>query len=342
MRLRSRRFPLLWAVCLLAVGCCFAQKRTYTNPVIHADFPDPTLLRDNDGLYWAYGTQGGHPGAHIQVAHSADLVHWTQPSDALPVKPAWASQRHNFWAPDVHRFGQTYFMYFAAENNSSAPTQGESGVQGMCLGVATSPTAAGPFTDSGAPLLCATGFADIDPMAFDDPVTGKHLLYWGSGFKPIQVQELAADRLHFKPGTTPTAVMQPIAGGGADNYRRLVEGAWATFHRGWYYLYFSGDNCCGAGAHYAVMVGRSRHAFGPFEVRGNGVILKSSSTWLAPGHNSTVTDGAGKEWMAYHAIDPAHREDGRYLLLDRIVYRGGWPVVGNGEPSAGPSTAPTP
>jgi arabinan endo-1,5-alpha-L-arabinosidase len=38
-------------------------------------------------------------------------------------------------------------------------------------------------------------FEHIDPMAFDDPQTGKKLLYWGSGFRPIKVRELAKDRL---------------------------------------------------------------------------------------------------------------------------------------------------
>ena len=32
-----------------------------------------------------------------------------------------------------------------------------------------------------------------------------------------------------------------------------------------YYLFYSGDNCCGPKAHYAVMVARSRSATGPFE-----------------------------------------------------------------------------
>ena len=49
----------------------------------------------------------------------------------------------------------------------------------------------------GMPLLLGAGFEYIDPMAFDDPATGKRLLYWGSGFQPIKVQELSEDRLSF-------------------------------------------------------------------------------------------------------------------------------------------------
>jgi arabinan endo-1,5-alpha-L-arabinosidase len=30
---------------------------TYANPVLDADFPDPTVLRASDGFYYAYATQ---------------------------------------------------------------------------------------------------------------------------------------------------------------------------------------------------------------------------------------------------------------------------------------------
>jgi arabinan endo-1,5-alpha-L-arabinosidase len=39
-------------------------------------------------------------------------------------------------------------------------------------------------------------------------------------------------------------------------YQALVEGAWVQLHRGLYYMYYSGDYCCGPQANYAVMVAR--------------------------------------------------------------------------------------
>ena len=71
----------------------------------------------------------------------------------------------------------------------------------------TSP--AGPFVDMGMPLLLGVGFEYIDPMAFDDPATGKRLLYWGSGFQPIKVQELGDDRMSFAPGSEPIDLIWP-------------------------------------------------------------------------------------------------------------------------------------
>jgi arabinan endo-1,5-alpha-L-arabinosidase len=133
-------------------------------------------------------------------------------------------------------------------------------------------------------------------MAFDDPVTGKRLLYWGSGFGPIKVQELAPDRISFAKGSAPIDLIHPVKSEDPREYQRLIEGAWVVRRNGWYYLFYSGDNCCGPKAHYAALVARSRSATGPFETLAaatgapNSVILEARDEWIAPGHNSVVTD----------------------------------------------------
>jgi arabinan endo-1,5-alpha-L-arabinosidase len=322
-----------------------AAPASYTNPVLDADFPDPTVMRAADGLYYAYGTQTEREGRtiNIQVARSKDLVTWEHLGDALPVKPKWASETQNFWAPDVSLRGDTYYLYYSAEPNSK---------DGLCLAVATSKSPAGPFADSGRPMKCGEGFVNIDPMAFDDPKTGKRLLYWGSGFKAIKAQELAPDRLGFLPGSEPIDLVSPSQ---SAPYEKLVEGAWVVERSGTYYLYYSGDNCCGPKASYAVMVARSKSATGPFEKLGaatgaaSSVILAGDASWVAPGHNSVVRDADGQEWIFYHAIDPKNRlarpgakeeDTRRVMLVDRIVYRDGWPRVERAVPSRAPQRRP--
>jgi arabinan endo-1,5-alpha-L-arabinosidase len=169
----------------------------YQNPVFNFDFPDPTVIRSSDGYFYAYATQTVVNGSwiNIQVSRSADLENWVRLGDALPAKPVWANQTQNFWAPHVSQIGNTYYMYYSADPNT---------LSGLCLAVATAINPAGPFTDKGTPLKCGSGFVNIDPMAYDDPQTGKHLLYWGSGFEPIKVQELAADRINFAANSQPT------------------------------------------------------------------------------------------------------------------------------------------
>lgn len=347
--------PLLLAVLALstiALHATAAESRqaTYTNPVIDADFPDPTIIRGPAGRYYAYGTQTQRDGrwVDIQLASSTDLVHWRYLGDALPVKPSWASKTQDFWAPHVSRQGSQYILYFSGKPNAALADD----KQGMCIGIATASSPTGPFTDIGHPLLCGASFVDIDPMEFDDPATGEHWLYWGSGFEPIKVQQLSDDLTSFKPGSSPKPLVSPHGLNGS--FPVLIEGSWMMRHDGWYYLFYSGDNCCGPKANYAVMVARSRSATGPFETleqatgKPQSIVLKQSSRWIAPGHNSVVSDGAGRDWIAYHAVD-AHRprekptdelNTRRILLIDRIEWRNGWPEI-NG-PSATPTTAPTP
>ncbi|MGH9940947.1 MAG: glycoside hydrolase family 43 protein [Pyrinomonadaceae bacterium] len=338
--------------------------RLYMNPVFDTDFPDPTVIRATDGWFYAYATQAIVEGRmhNFQLARSRELVAWERMPDALPVKPAWASQTQLFWAPDVHQRGDTFYMYYSAgldpdgAEKLKKELREESSKEGVfCLGVATSKAPGGPFVDSGRPLKCGLSFVNIDPMAFDDPRTGRKLLYWGSGFQPIRVQELSDDRLSFKPGSEPVELIR------ADKsipFQTLIEGAWVTARDGWYYLFYSGENCCHGPLQeikYAALVARSRSATGPFETlkdatgAADSAILRRSREWIAPGHNSIVTDAAGQDWIAYHAIDVdkpyltteigGDRKVNRVMLLDRIVYRNGWPRV---EPAGQPTSMKRP
>ena len=321
---------------------------TYANPVLDADFPDPAVLKASDGFYYAYATQTERAGKwiNIQVARSPDLVHWQHLGDALPTKPGWASNTQDFWAPDVIRQGARYIMYFSAKPNTSDERHG------LCLAVATATSPAGPFVDMGHPLQCGEGFVNIDPMAFDDPATGKHLLYWGSGFEPIKVRELGPDLMSFAPANKPANLVWPAPN--KSGFPVLVEGSWVIRRGGYYYLFYSGDNCCGPKADYAVMVARSRSATGPFETleqatgKPHSIILEKSSRWIAPGHNSAITDAKGQDWIVYHAVDvnrPREKPSDdlntrRIMLIDRIEWRNGWPVIAG--PSDRPEPAPAP
>ncbi len=320
----------------------------YQNPVIDADFPDPGVVKANDGSYYAYATQT--TGLRIQVASSPNLVTWGTRTEALPTKPGWTSSTSNYFAPDVSYRENRYVMYYAAQADTTAGT--------YCIGMAQSTAPAGPFVDIGHPLVCGAGrgngdFTTIDPQGFDDPNTGKRYLFWGSGFAPIQVQELAADRASFAPGSSPTPIVVPRAG---QPYENLVEGVWVTYHAPYYYVFYSGDACCGTGAHYAVMVGRSSNVTGPYEFRRTSTngpavpVLVGGTPWTAPGHNSVIHAG-NDDWMLYHAININNpylnanntNVSRRPMLLDKINYQtDGWPVVGpSGVPTSTPQTRPT-
>lgn len=333
----SMKYFLLSIFLLVTINCADAQS-TYTNPVYSADFPDPTVIRGHDGLFYAYATNTSVEGKvfNIQVAKSPDLINWTFVGDALPTKPSWADK--DFWAPHVlfDKVRHQYYMYYSGESPDEQT--------GKCIGVAISKSPEGPFVDIGTPLVTGEGFINIDPMAFDDPISEKKYLYWGSAHQPIKVRELNDNRISFKQGSVKKDVLAP----NDDEYSRLVEGAWVHYRDGKYYLFYSGDNCCGEKANYAVMVARSVSPEGPFvrlsEVRGNNssTILGKSGEWLAPGHNSIITDDNNHDWIVYHAIlrDSSTNSQRRVLLIDRLVSKDGWPYVDNLTPSKKPLPVP--
>jgi arabinan endo-1,5-alpha-L-arabinosidase len=330
---------LLALAAFILTSCTTAPSEapaTFANPVIDSDFPDPAVLRAKDGFYYAYATQTQRDGRwiNLQVARSRDLVAWEHLGDALPAKPAWASRTQDFWAPHVAEHLGRYYLYYSAKPDEALTDD----KKGLCLAVATADRPEGPFADMGRPLQCGPSFVNIDPMSYDDPATGKRLLYWGSGFGPIKVRELAPDRLSFAPGSAPVDL---IPADPKTDYRKLVEGAWVVLRGGYYYLFYSGDNCCGKGVHYAVMVARSRSATGPFELQ-PGTLLEKNAQWIGPGHNSVIDDAYGESWMVYHAVDAARPRTKptdevntrRVMLIDHLVWTDEWPRVKG--PTSGP------
>lgn len=308
----------------------------YKNPVLDQDFPDPQVFRSKSGTFYAYATQT--PGKNIQMAKSENMVNWQVLKDALPVKPTWANNTQNFWAPHVLEENGKFYMYYSAEIKD----------KGYAIGVAIANNPEGPFIDSGKPIVQGEGFVNIDPMPFDDPKTGKKYLYWGSGFEPIKVRELDNNRIAFAKNSKTINVINPKK----EPYENLVEGAWVIYRNNYYYMFYSGDNCCSGEPLYAVMVARSKSPTGPFIKLAeafntpNSVILDKNDTWTGVGHNSVITDDKGQDWIVYHGIDrknffiPGTNQVRRPLLIDKIIYKDGWPMIENDSASTKTNEGP--
>lgn len=329
---KACKYLLFSPALLFAVGSYAQPKpvvqspaaKSIINVVLDRDFPDPTVIKVGP-KYYAYATQSPGNGKmiNIQVASSTDHIHWTYEGDALPQKPAWASNTQSFWAPDVFFDAKLnkFVMIFSADPNE---------LTGKWMGVAYADNPLGPFIDKGTPLMKGPDFHCIDPKGFVDPKTGRHLLYWGSDFQPLRVREMNEDWSGFKEGSVATAVVFP---GKDKSYSNLIEGSWLDYQDGTYYLYYSGDNCCGDNANYAVMIAKATDPFGPFVRLGesnnslNSAILVKDAYYTAPGHNSIFKDDQGNKFIAYHAIEIAHKEKGRVMCISLIHYVNGWPQV---------------
>lgn len=356
MKRRTRILITLWVTSVAAVvgvSTTFGNDRpavsahsrsgTYRNPVIDSSFPDPDVIRGPRGRYYAYATEGKDRSRHlnIQVATSRDLVRWRLRGDALPHLPKWGNDAELSWGPHVVRHRGRYYLYY-----SIIPDRLLRKSQ-LCLAVATSRFPAGPFVTTGQPLYCGAVVA-VGPDVFFDASTGHWRLVWGSGGEIFTVR-LSASLTHRVSDDPPISILRKHK---HQPYEHTVESPFIIARHGWYYLFYSGDRCCSNPPHYATMVARSRRATGVYQRLSatrpgpSSVILHSNHRFAGPGSNSVIRDKAGHDWIVYHAVDtvnplnPSGRSVRRVMLIDRIVYRNGWPTIATSSPSVGPRSAP--
>jgi arabinan endo-1,5-alpha-L-arabinosidase len=262
-------------------------------------------------------------------------VHWKLLGDAMPTLPAWTSG--DIWAPHIAKVGDRFNVYYAAR---------VAGHVSMAVGVqsATSPT--GTWVDRGSPLVRRQfgeqAYSVLDPFMLETP-KGEKILYWGSGYTNIRAQRLSDDGMSVVGD--PVDVLSPNRPRREGDYESMIEAAWVVMHDGLYYLMCSGDETSAANPHYAVVVARSTSPFGPFERNPNNPILARNAVFDGPGHNATVKDDAGEDWILYHAIPAGgggeHGVTPRKPMLDHITWENGWPVINGGTgPSSGPRPAP--
>ncbi len=303
----------------------------YTNSLSADDFPDPRIIEVEGQGYFAYATHDKFSPTinNILVKRSRDLIHWSESEGALLSPPVWATLCQRYWCPQAVKVNKEFRLYYAAEPDTK---------DGMCLALATSNNPIAGFTDCGQPLTQIPGstYQMIDPCFFIDPVSSKHLLYYGSAHEPIRVVELAPDGKTFI--SKPVEVLYP----GKDTFHKLREAAFITYNRAWkrYFLWVSGDNTW-AEKSYAISVFWSSNPLEAFEaIPGEHVILQPNDYWDSPGHNCIIHDAVGDEWMIYHAVDTKDRFIAgtdiflRKMCMDRILYTDdGWPYVKNFSPS---------
>jgi arabinan endo-1,5-alpha-L-arabinosidase len=335
---------LIW----ISISNSFGQGKSsaapkYQNPVFEPILADPTVVKADDGWFYAYGTMdnwGDGNGAHlVPIVRSKDLVQWTYLKDAFLKKPDW-KEKGGIWAPEVAKVNGKYHLYYAFS------TWGDPD-PGIGLAIADSPE--GPFTDAGKLFLSSEVNVpnSIDPFYME--LDGRKYLFWGS-FSNAPTQgtfgvELSDD------GKTVSDLSKKFKIAAGDFEAVMIQKKDA-----YYYFFGSKESCCeGAKSKYHIRVGRSKSIFGPFLdkegldliERGTGtMLLHSNDKYAGPGHNARfITDDAGEDWLLYHAIDKSKPyvstgANRRVLMLDKVIWKEGWPEILASEPSIDSVNAP--
>lgn len=233
----------------------------------------------------------------LENMHSLPVDH----GEALNVADVpWAEKQ--MWAPDAAFKNGTYYLYF--------PAKDQDGI--FRIGVATSPSPAGPFTPQPEPI---PGSFSIDPAVFVDE-DGQAYMYFGGlwggqlekwktgtydpdGVEPDnqqpalgpRVAKLTADMLSFDGQIGEISIIdengQPILAG--KRSQRFFEASWMhKYHGTYYFSYSTGDT------HY-IAYATGNNPLGPFVFR--GYILNPVMGWTT--HHSIV-EFQGKWYLFYH------------------------------------------
>ena len=74
--------------------------KTYTNPVIDRDAPDPTVIRGKDGVFYAYATWRDR---NVPVYKSTDMINWEYVGGVFEQgKVPMYVNGGAIWAPDIN------------------------------------------------------------------------------------------------------------------------------------------------------------------------------------------------------------------------------------------------
>ncbi len=141
------------------------------NSQIVYGYGDPAVLRvtrNGDTEYVLTVTSNDAPNA-FPILRSRDASHWEFSGCAFAEgrTPRWAAtgqRRADFWAPELHRVGDGYWLCFTARKHDG----------GLAVGLARAESPSGPFAADDTPLLEGEV---IDAHIFVDPAAGPQLIW---------------------------------------------------------------------------------------------------------------------------------------------------------------------
>jgi len=296
---------------------------------------DPTIIRSGN-MYYVLSTDPGGQAGNLPIICSSDQINWSSCGQVFNSIPSWITTLYpgitELWAPDVSYFNGVYHVYYAASTFGSNKSS---------IGLATAPTMAGPWTDSGGPILqsvSSSPYNAIDPNILVDYGTGttvQHVwLSYGSFYGGIYQREInpATGTLLTTNTTNYHLASQPGVTGNP------IEGASLVQKNGFYYLFVSLGSCCNTSFTtdtYEIAVGRGTSPNGPFVDEsgtamldaGGTVILATSGEFTAPGGEFVYTDAVNGDLIAFHAL--SDNQNGLdYLFVNQLTWPNNWPLIG--------------
>jgi len=275
---------------------------TYQNPILHADYSDPDVIRVGSDFYLVSSSFNSAPG--LPILHSKDLVNWSIISHALPkLVPMdhFSIPKHGqgVWAPSL-RFHQGLFYLFYPDPDF-----------GIYMITATHPK--GPWSK---PHLVKAGKGLIDPCPLWDSDGKAYLTFALAGSRAGQksillVAEMSPDGQSLDENTV------LVWDGHAEH--PTVEGPKFYKREGHYYISAPAG---GVSTGWQLIL-RAKNPFGPYESK---VVLAQGPTSINGPHQGAWVDTPRGEWWFLHFQDKGLY--GRIVHLQPMSWKNDWPQIG--------------
>ncbi|MFT3738092.1 MAG: glycoside hydrolase 43 family protein [Breznakibacter sp.] len=275
---------------------------TYRNPIIHADYSDPDVVRVGDDFYMTASSFNCSPA--LPILHSKDLVNWQLVSHALRRNtPAdvFAKPQHGkgVWAPCIRYRQDEFYIYWGDPDF------------GVYMIKAKDPL--GRWSD---PVLVLPGKGIIDPCPLWDEDGNTYLVTAWAGSRAGFNSILTVWRMN--AGGTEVIDHGKHVFDGHDRHH-TVEGPKFYKRQGYYYIFAP----AGGVAEGWQLALRSKDIYGPYEEK---VVMAQGRTDInGPHQGGYVETQTGEPWFLHFQDKGAY---GRIIHLNPVSWVDGWPVIG--------------
>ena len=277
---------------------------TFCNPIIHADYSDPDVIRVGEDFFLTASSFNCTPG--LPILHSKDLVNWTIINHAVKNLPHPRYSEFQpgcgIWAPSLRFHAGKFWIFFPMPDEGIYVT-----------------TANHPAEKWSEPHCVQEGKGLIDPCPLWDDDGQAYLVHAyarsRSGLKHLlRVRPMAPDGLRLL-GEGEIVFHEP-------ERHPTIEGPKFLKKDGWYYILAPAG---GVKSGWQVAL-RSRKIYGPYEDK---IVLQQGSSSVNGPHQGALLDTKHGDWWFVHFQDADVY--GRITHLQPVKWQNGWPIMGSAQ-----------
>jgi len=285
---------------------------TFKNPILHADYSDPDVIRVGDDYYMTASSFNCVPG--LPILHSKDLVNWELINYALQKQPPYdvfdkPQHGNGVWAPCIRYHNDKFYIYYPDPD------------YGIYLVKTKDPK--GVWSE---PVLVKEGKGIIDPTPLWDDDGKVYLAYAFAGSRAGIKSLLAVCTMNLE-GTVANNDDVLIIDGHEDE--PTIEGPKLYKYKGYYYIFAPAG---GVATGWQTVL-RSKNIYGPYEKK--KVMDQGKTNINGPHQGAWVQTQTGEDWFVHFQDKGAY---GRIVHLQPQVWKNDWPVIGEDQDVDGKGT----